>query len=118
MGIPLPQSHGQTSSGDRTLSAVEPCTFASFSVLLLSPSIHTRPESHNLLDWFTKSTNLSVRHFFNAESSTRLVVAVDGSLYVLSSVNGTRVAVHSVNESVGNTLVSRAQEPTQRYRVR
>jgi hypothetical protein len=53
---------------------------------------------------------LSVWHFFNAESSTRLVVAVRCSFYVLSGVNGTCVAVNSVDESVSDTLVSWAQE--------
>ena len=115
MGIPLPQSLGQTSFGDRTLSAAELGTFASSSAPLPSPT-QQDPTLHDQLDWFTKPTNLSVWHFFNAESSTRLVVAVRCSFYVLSGVNGTCVAVNSVDESVSDTLVSWAQESTRTER--
>ena len=54
---------------------------------------------------FRDSSNLSLWHILDAESSTRLVVTMRGSLDVFSSVGSSSVVVHIVYERVRHPLI-------------
>ena len=60
---------------------------------------------------FRDSLNLSLWHILDAESSTRLVVTMRGSLDVFSGVGSSSVVVYVVYERVRRPLVGWTQEP-------